>query len=43
MPPPFLRAQHAGWGAFLAAPVSKGDFLGEYVGDMLGQDEADRR
>lgn len=34
---------HAGWGAFLQAPAKKDDFLGEYVGDLLGQEEADRR
>ena len=32
-----------GWGAFAAVPLDKGDFLGEYVGEVLGQQEADRR
>ncbi len=37
---PLLRA---GWGAFLRQDVRKGDFLGEYVGDVLSQEEANRR
>jgi len=27
----------------LAEAAAKGEFIGEYVGDLLGQEEADRR
>ncbi|KAF8071242.1 EZ1 [Scenedesmus sp. PABB004] len=33
----------AGWGAFLGQSVRTGDFLGEYVGELLTQAEANRR
>ncbi|KAF6260524.1 enhancer of zeste 2 [Scenedesmus sp. NREL 46B-D3] len=33
----------SGWGAFLGRAAAKDDFLGEYVGEMLSQAEADRR
>ncbi|KAI8471212.1 MAG: hypothetical protein J3K34DRAFT_520707 [Monoraphidium minutum] len=37
-----LSSTH-GWGAFLAEDAGRGEFVGEYVGDLLGQEEADRR
>jgi histone-lysine N-methyltransferase EZH2 len=33
----------AGWGAFLQGSCNEDDFLGEYTGDLITQDEADRR
>ncbi|KAG2492942.1 hypothetical protein HYH03_008850 [Edaphochlamys debaryana] len=33
----------AGWGLFAAQHVSKNGFLGEYTGDLITQDEANRR
>ncbi|KAI8816716.1 uncharacterized protein EV422DRAFT_571472 [Fimicolochytrium jonesii] len=32
-----------GRGAFLTAAVKKGTYLGEYTGDLIGPEEADRR
>lgn len=32
-----------GWGAFAREPMKKGDFIYEYTGELLSQDEAERR
>jgi len=37
------HSEVAGWGAFSLQECRKDEFLGEYTGDLITQDEADRR
>lgn len=37
------RSSTHGWGAFALEPAKAGDFVGEYKGELVSHDEADRR
>ena len=37
------RSKIHGWGAFMGQPIAKGEFIGEYVGERISQEESDRR
>ncbi|KAG6417779.1 hypothetical protein SASPL_119972 [Salvia splendens] len=37
------KSDIVGWGAFVKNPVNKDDYLGEYTGELISHEEADRR
>ncbi|KAH6766456.1 SET domain-containing protein [Perilla frutescens var. hirtella] len=37
------NSEVAGWGAFIKNPVNKNDYLGEYTGELISHQEADKR
>ena len=42
---PMLRSDipEAGWGIFVRDAVPRGAFVGEYLGEVISQEEAERR
>ena len=38
-----LQVPEAGWGLFVKDDVPRGAYVGEYVGEVISQDEAERR
>jgi SET domain-containing protein len=43
--PPLLigRSSVSGWGLFTRNALNIGDYIGKYIGEVMSQDEADRR
>ncbi|GAU13367.1 hypothetical protein TSUD_175190 [Trifolium subterraneum] len=37
------KSEVAGWGAFIKNPVKKGEYLGEYTGELISHAEAEKR
>ncbi|XP_041989429.1 histone-lysine N-methyltransferase EZA1-like isoform X2 [Salvia splendens] len=37
------KSEVAGWGAFVKNPANKNDYLGEYTGELISHQEADKR
>ena len=37
------KSSISGWGAFTKKAAEAGDYIGEYVGEVISQEEADRR
>ncbi|VEL35827.1 unnamed protein product [Protopolystoma xenopodis] len=39
----FWTGEERGWGLKTVNPIAKGDFVNEYIGDLIDEDEANRR